>query len=71
MNDMQDYNKQNLIRIAIVALAALTVFFTVVLLWYANAEVGKGLWSAPLPVVAIGYGVYSFVKNYLPKKEEK
>lgn len=63
--DMQEYNKKNLVFLAVIAIAALTTFFTVVLLTYAKG----GLWSAPLPVVAVGYGIYSFVKNYLPKNE--
>lgn len=63
---MQDYNKKNLIFLGVIAAAALTVFFTVVLLTY----VGKsGLWSAPLPVTAVGYGIYAFLKAYLPKSK--
>lgn len=62
---MQEYNKKNLVFLAVIALAAFAAFFTVVLLTYAKG----GLWSAPLPVVAVGYGIYSFVKNYLPKNE--
>ena len=61
---MKDYNKRNLIFLAVIGLSALTVFFAVVMLTY----VGKaGLWSTPLPVVALGYGVYCFIKRYLPK----
>lgn len=60
---MKEYNKQNLIFLAVIALAGLTVFFTIVLLTYAK----HGLWSAPLPVAAIGYGVYTFVKKYAKK----
>ena len=63
---MHDYNKKNLRFLAVIAVALLTVFFTVVLLTYAK----PGLWSAPLPVVAIGYGVYTFGKNYLPKNDD-
>lgn len=62
---MQDYNKKNLIFLAVVFTALLTVFFTVILLTYAK----DGLWSAPLPVVAVGCGIYAFVKKYLPKSE--
>lgn len=62
---MQEYNKKNLIFLAVVFTAILAVFFTFVLLTYAKG----GLWSAPLPVVAVGYGIYAFVKKYLPKSE--
>lgn len=62
---MQDYNKRNLIFLGVIALAALTVFFSVILLTYAKG----GLWSAPLPIAAIAYGIYCFVKKYLPRNE--
>ena len=62
---MQDYNKKNLVFLAVVFAALLAVFFTVVLLTYAK----DGLWSAPLPVAAVGYGIWAFVKKYLPKSE--
>lgn len=62
---MQDYNKKNLVFLAVVFAALLAVFFTVVLLTYAKG----GLWSAPLPVAAVGYGIWAFVKKYLPKSE--
>ena len=64
---MQDYNKRNLIFLGVVALAALAAFFAVVMLTYA-VESG-GLWSAPLPIAAIAYGIYCFVKKYLPRNE--
>lgn len=62
---MQDYNKRNLIFLGVVFASLLAVFFTVVLLTYAKG----GLWSAPIPVVAVGYGIYAFVKKFLPKSE--
>lgn len=61
---MKEYNKKNFVFLAVIALAALTVFFTVIILTYAKG----GLWSAPLPVAAVGYGIYSFIKKYLPKQ---
>lgn len=61
---MEEYNKRNLIYLAVIAVAALTAFFTVILLTYAKG----GLWSAPLPVAAIVYGGYCFIKRYLPKQ---
>ena len=64
LNDMKEYNKKNLIFLAVIGLAALTAFFTVVMLTY----VGKaGLWSAVLPVAAIVYGVYAFIKKFIKK----
>jgi len=57
---MQEQNKNNAIFIGGIILAALAVFFTVVMLTYVG---GKGLWSTPLPIVAEGYGLYGFVKR--------
>ena len=68
---MQEQNKNNAIFLGGIILAALVVFFTVVMLSY----VGKaGLWAVILPLVAEAYGVYAFVRkiwNYKPDKEEK
>ena len=64
---MQDYNKRNLVFLGVIALAALTAFFAVVMLTYAVE--GGGLWSAPLPLAGVAYGIYCFVKKYLPKNE--
>ena len=64
---MNQQNKDNLIFLGKWALLALVVFFTVVMLTYVGK---KGLWSTPLPLTAIGYGIYCFVKRYLKKKEE-
>ena len=71
---MQDWNKKNWILLAVLAGIGLTVFFTYILLWYA-AKAG-GLWSAPLPVAAIGYGAYTYWKKLWPltkdnKEDEK
>ena len=58
--DMKEWNKKNWILFAILATVGLTVLSTVIMfsarLW----------WSAILPVAAIGYGVYQFIKKYLP-----
>lgn len=68
---MQEQNKNNAIFLGLVFLAALVVFFSVVMLTY----VGKaGLWSAVLPALAIGYAVYSIVSKaiiYKKKMEDK
>ena len=64
---MQEQNKNNAIFLGLVFLAALVVFFTVVMLTY----VGKaGLWSAILPVAAIGYLVYGLVKVAIVHKKK-
>lgn len=64
---MQEQNKNNAIFLGLVFLAALVVFFSVVMLTY----VGKaGLWSAVLPVLAIGYGVYGLVKKAIVYKKK-
>ena len=62
---MQEDNKKNLIFIAVIAFAALTVFSTVILCY---SYVGEGWWTMPLPLAAIGYGIFALVKKYLPKK---
>ena len=64
---MNPQNKNNAIFLGLVFLAALVVFFTIVMLTY----VGKaGLWSAVLPVLAIGYGVYGLVKKAIVYKKK-
>lgn len=60
-----EQNKTNIIFLGVIALAGLTAFFAVVLLTYAKG----GLWSAPLPIAAIAYGIYCFVNKYLPRNE--
>ena len=57
---MQDYNKKNLILFVILVAVGLTVLSTVIFLS------ARDWWSAILPVAAIGYGIYAFVKTYLP-----
>ena len=56
---MQEQNKNNAIFLGLVFLALLVVFFTVVMLTYVGKD---GLWSAVLPVCAIGYALYALVK---------
>ena len=64
---MQDYNKKNLEFLVGVFVLALLVFFTVVMLTYVGKD---GLWSAILPVLAIGCQVYSGVKYCIKLKKE-
>ena len=66
-NDMQEQNKNNAIFLGLVFLAALVVFFSVVMLTY----VGKaGLWSAVLPALAIGYAVRGIVSKAIVYKKK-
>lgn len=65
---MQEQNKNNAIFLGGIFLAALVVFFTIVMLTY----IGKsGLWAVILPLVAEGYGLYGFVKKILEYKPDK
>ena len=63
---MQDYNKRNAIFLGVIAAAALAAFFAVVLFTYVDKS---GYWSAPLPIAAVAYGIYAFLKAYLPKSK--
>ena len=66
-NDMQEQNKNNAIFLGLVFLAALVVFFSVVMLTY----VGKaGWWSAVLPMLAIVDSVYGLVKKAIVYKKK-
>lgn len=62
---MQDWNRKNMIFFAVVATVAITLFSTVVML------TGGGWLSYVLPLVAEGYGLYTFFKKYNPPKEDK
>lgn len=60
---MKEYNKKNLLFLAVVFSSLLTVFFTVVLLSYLSG----GWWALPFPLAGICYGIYSLCKKYIPK----
>ena len=62
---MQDWNKKNMIFFAVVAAVAITVFSTAVML------TGGGWLSFVLPLVAEGYGLYTFFKKYKPDMDDK
>lgn len=62
---MQEWNRKNLIFFAVVATVAITIFSTVVML------TGGGWLSYVLPIVAEGYGLYTFFKKYNPPKEDE
>jgi len=66
---MQEQNKKNAIFLGGIFAVLLLVIFTVAMLTY----VGKaGAWSAILPLVAEGYGVYWFIKLViLPNRVDK
>lgn len=61
---MKDWNKKNLIFFAVVATVAITLFSTAVML------TGGGWLSYVLPLVAEGYGLYTFYKKYTPEKKK-
>lgn len=63
---MQDYNKKNLYFLLCVFAALAVVFFTFILLTYAE----NGLWAAPLPLAAEIYGLYHLVKLAIKFKKE-
>ena len=62
---MQEWNRKNLIFFAVVATVAITIFSSVVML------TGGGWLSYVLPIVAEGYGLYTFFKKYNPPKEDE
>lgn len=65
---MQEQNTKNAIFLGGIFSVLLLVIFTVAMITY----VGKaGAWSAILPLVAEGYGVYSFVKKVWKYKDGK
>ena len=59
---MEDYNKQNLILFGILAAVGLTVFNTIIIL----TSLKGNAWAIPFPLISIGYGLYAFLKKYLP-----
>lgn len=66
---MTDYNKETLAQTIVYIVVGLVAFFSIiasVLLINAGSW-----WAVPIPLVAVGYGVYNFIKKYYPKKENK
>ena len=59
---MQDYNKQNLILFGILVAVGLTLFSTAIVF----SGLKDTLWAMPFPLISIGYGLYAFLKKYLP-----
>lgn len=65
---MQPWNKINLKGFAVILTAAVFAFITIMALsWFLAA--GKALWTIPFPLIASGYGIYSFVKKYYPNEK--
>lgn len=66
---MTEYNKETLAQTIVYIVVGLVAFFTII------ASVllinGGAWWAIPVPMAAIGYGVYSFIQRYYPKKEKK
>lgn len=65
MTIMNDYHKNSILRGAVLFIAALAVFFGII------CFINSPWWAIPLPLAAIGYGVYNFVKRYFPKDDDK
>lgn len=66
---MTDYNKETLAQTIVYFVVGLVAFFTIIA---AIQLIGAESWySIPIPLVAVCYGVYSFIKDYYPKKENK
>ena len=66
---MTDYNKETLAQTIVYIAVGLVAFFTIIA---AIQLIKIGSWYAvPIPLVAVCYGVYSFIKRYYPKKENK
>lgn len=67
---MEDYNKQNLILFGILVFVGLTIFNTIIVFTSLKDNMA---WAIPFPLVSIFYGLYAFLKKYLPmtKKQKK
>lgn len=63
---MQLWNKQNLVSFAVILTAAVVVFFTIAALaiYFKN---GGAIWAIPVPVIAIAYAIFVFVKKHYQK----
>lgn len=66
---MTDYNKETLAQTIVYVVVGLVAFFTIIA---SVLLINAGGWYAiPIPLAAICYGVYCFIKEYYPKKEDK
>ena len=66
---MTDYNKETLAQTIVYIVVGLVAFFTIIA---SVLLINAGGWYAiPIPLVAIAYGIYCFIKKYYPKKEDK
>ena len=63
---MQPWNKQNLISFAVLAAAAIVVFFTGIMFFH-YFKAGCPFWAIIPSAAAIVYGTISFVKKYYQK----
>jgi hypothetical protein len=65
---MTEYNKETLAQTIVYIAVGLVAFFTIIA---AVLLINAGGWYAiPIPLAAICYGVYCFIKKYYPKKEK-
>ena len=58
---MNDYHRNAILRGAYLTLAGLVIFFGII------CFIHSPWWAIPLPLAALGYGTYTFVKKYFPK----
>ena len=66
---MTDSNKETIAQTIVYIVVGLVAFFTIIAF---VQLINAGSWYAiPIPLVAIAYGVYCFIKKYYPKKEDK
>lgn len=60
---MTDYNKKSIVQGAVILIAALVAFFTLILF----DKAGWPWWAVPFTASGAGYGIYCFIKNFYPK----
>ena len=66
---MTDYNKETLAQTIVYLVVGLVVFFSLVA--FVQLVRTGNWWATPVPAIAIGYGIYAFIKKYYPKKDNK
>ena len=66
---MTEYNKRTLAQTIVYIVVGFVAFFSIIA--FVLLVKAKAWWAIIVPLVAIAYGMYCFVKNYYPKKEKK
>lgn len=64
---MKPWNQNNLIQFGVILLCVIVIGFTIAVSYFAIK--GGGFGSLPIPVVAIGYAIYTFFKKYYKADE--